>query len=140
MEDKIIPTVTMSLFEYQNWEIHNKFNLEEIKELKEQVEKLQSAKAVIIHRTVTFHRNGTSRTDELRPRIYGKGVELNKAIQELRDEVDTVHIGYIERESKMRADMEDLTNKRKEYTLELLEELDTIKSKWWYKLLCKHKK
>jgi len=49
MADK---TITMSLLEYQNWEIHNKFNLEEIKELKEQVEELQNAKGVIIERGI----------------------------------------------------------------------------------------
>jgi hypothetical protein len=131
MADK---TITMSLIEYQNWEIHNKANLDEIKELKKEIEELQNAKAVFIERIVTYDRVGRSKTDTLRPRIYGKGVELNKAILELRNEVDKMYIFYNEREAKMRADMEDLSHRRAKYTAEIDIELDLIKSKWWYKL------
>lgn len=134
MADK---TITMSLLEYQNWEIHNKFNLEEIKELKEQVEELQSAKAVIIERVLSYDRIGRSRIEESRPRIYGKGVELNKAIQELRNEVDKMYIDYNEREAKIREDIERWSHKREKYTEEWAIELDLIKSKWWYKLFSK---
>jgi hypothetical protein len=134
MENK---TITMPLLEYQNWEIHNKANSDEVKELREEIEELQNAKAVFIERIVRYDRVGYSKIDTLRPRIYGKGVELNKAIQTLRDEVDKMYITYNEREAKMRADMEDLSYRRAEYTAELDIELDLIKSKWWYKLFSK---
>jgi hypothetical protein len=131
MADK---TITMSLIEYQNWEIHNKANLDEVKELKKEIEELQNAKAVFIERIVRYDRGGNSKIDTLRPRIYGKGVELNKAIQELRNKVDKIHLDYNEREAKMRADMERWSHKRAEYIDKLDIELDLIKSKWWYKL------
>ena len=134
MENK---TITMPLLEYQNWEIHNKANSDEVKELREEIEELQNAKAVFIERIVRYDRVGYSKIDTLRPRIYGKGVELNKAIQALRDEVDKMYITYNEREAKMRADMERWSHKRAEYTAELDIELDLIKSKWWYKLFSK---
>jgi hypothetical protein len=131
MADK---TITMCLIEYQNWEIQNKANLDEVKELKKEIEELQNAKAVFIERIVRYDRAGYSKIDTLRPRIYGKGVELNKGIQELRNEVDKIYIEYNKREIKMRADMEDLSHRRAKYTAELDIELDLIKSKWWYKL------
>jgi len=130
-------TITMSFIEYQNWEIHNKANLDEVKELKKEIEELQNAKAVFIERIVRYDRVGNSKIDTLRPRIYGKGVELNKGIQELRNEVDKIYIEYNKREIKMRADMEDLSHRRAKYTAELDIELDLIKSKWWYKLFSK---
>jgi hypothetical protein len=130
-------TITMSFIEYQNWEIHNKANLDEVKELKKEIEELQNAKAVFIERIVRYDRVGYSKIDTLRPRIYGKGVELNKGIQELRNEVDKIYIEYNKREIKMRADMEDLSHRRAKYTAELDIELDLIKSKWWYKLFSK---
>jgi hypothetical protein len=134
MADK---TITMSLIEYQNWEIQNKANLDEVKELKKEIEELQNAKAVFIERIVRYDRAGHSQIDTLRPRIYGKGVELNKGIQELRNEVDKIHLDYNEREAKMRADMERWSHKRAEYIDKLDIELDLIKSKWWYKLFSK---
>lgn len=131
MENK---TITMPLIEYQNWEINNKFNLDEVKELRKQIENLQTAKAVFIERMVRYDRYGNSKIDTLRPRIFGKGVELNKAIQALRDDVDKIHVAYSELEAKTRMESVELTKKRQAYTLELIEELDAIKSKWWYKL------
>lgn len=134
MENK---TITMPLSEYEGWSKRFQGYDMQISDLKEENEQLQNAKAIFIHRTVTFNRAGYSRTEESRPRIYGKGVELNKAIQELRDEVDKIYILYNEREAKMRADMEVLNHKQAKYTAELDIELDLIKSKWWYKLLSK---
>jgi predicted nuclease with TOPRIM domain len=130
MENK---TITMPLIEYQNWEINNKFNLDEVKELRKQIEDLQTAKAVFIERMVRYDRYGNSKIDTLRPRIFGKGVELNKAIQALRDDVDKIHVAYSELEAKMRVE-QDLKIKQAMYTAELDIELDLIKSKWWYKL------
>ena len=127
----------MSLLEYQNWEIHNKFNLEEIKELKEQVEKLQSAKAVIIERWKSYDRARYTRTEESRPRMYGKGVELNKAIQELRNEVDKMYIDYNEREANTRDNFNYVLEQRIKNIKEYETQLHTIQSKWWYKLFSK---
>lgn len=134
MADK---TITMSLLEYQNWEIHNKFNLEEIKELKEQVEELQSAKAVIIERWKSYDRARYTRTEESRPRIYGKGVELNKAIQELRNEVDKMYIDYNEREANTRDNFNYVLEEHIKNIKEYQTQLYTIQSKWWYKLFSK---
>ena len=134
MADK---TITMSLLEYQNWEMHNKFNLEEIKELREQIEELQNAKAVFIERIVRYDRMGYSRTEESRPRIHGKGVELNKAIQELRNEVDKMYIDYNEREANTRDNFNYVLEQRIKHIKEYETQLHTIQSKWWYKLFSK---
>jgi hypothetical protein len=131
MENK---TITMPLIEYQNWEIDNEASLKEIKVLRKEIEELQNAKAVFIERIVTYDRMGYSRTDTLRPRIYGKGVELNKAIQELCNEVDKIYIAYNEREAKMGEHYNKSIQKYVEQSAILERELESIQSKWWYKL------
>jgi len=134
MENK---TVTMPLSEYEGWSKRFQDYDKQISDLKEENEQLQNAKAVFIERMVRYDRYGNSKIDTLSPRIFGKGVELNKAIKELRDGVDKIHVAYSELEAKTRMESVELTKKRQAYTLELIEELDAIKSKWWYKLLSK---
>jgi len=86
---------------------------------------------------LSYDRIGRSGIQESRPRIYGKGVELNKAIQELRNEVDKMYIDYNEREVKMRDDFKYVHEKRIKSIKEYETELHTIQSKWWYKLFSK---
>ena len=124
----------MPLIEYQNWEIHNEASLKEIEVLRKEIEELQNAKAVFIERVVTYDRIGYSRTDILRPRIYGKGAELNKAIQELCNEVDKIYIAYNEREAKIGERYNKSIQKYIERSAILERELESIQSKWWYKL------
>jgi hypothetical protein len=131
MENK---TITMSLIEYQNWEIHNEASLKEIEVLRKEIEELQNAKAVFIERIVRYDRIGYSRTDTLRPRIYGKGAELNKAIQELCNEVDKIYITYNEREAKIGERYNKSIQEYVERSAILERELESIQSKWWYKL------
>jgi predicted nuclease with TOPRIM domain len=133
MENK---TITMPLSEYEGWSKRFQDYDKQISDLKEENEQLQNAKAVFIERVAGYDRDGRFKIDTLRPRIHGKGVELNKAIQELRDEVDKIHTAYSEFEIKTRGE-QDLKIKQAMYTAELDIELDLIKSKWWYKLFSK---
>jgi hypothetical protein len=131
MENK---TITMPLIEYQNWEINNTFNLDEIKRLQEQNADIQFAKAVFIERMVKYDRYGNSKIDTLRPRIFGNGVELNKAVRELRDEMDRTYITYNEREAEMMGKFNKSIQEYVERSVILERELESIQSKWWYKL------
>jgi hypothetical protein len=117
MENK---TITMPLSEYE-WLMNKNKEYEEMVQMNIE---LQNAKLVIIDRRNT--KNSTYQT-----RIYGKGVLLNKAIKELRDEVDKMyiqHIGYVEKWEEAIQDY-----RTKAYPLL------AIKSKWWYKLFSKLK-
>lgn len=111
-------TITMPLSEYE-WLMTLEKELEDM--VKMNLE-LRKAKLVIIDRRKT--KNSTYQT-----RIYGKGVELNKAIKELRDEVDKMyiqHLGHVEK-------WEEAVDAYQKKAYPLL----AIKSKWWYKLFSK---
>jgi hypothetical protein len=108
-------TITMPLSEYE-WLMNKNKEYEEMVQMNLE---LQNAKLVILDRRNT--KNPTYQT-----RIYGKGVELNKAIKELRDEVDKMYIQHLGHVDKWEEAIQDYRTK----AYPLL----AIKSKWWYKL------
>lgn len=116
MENK---TITMPLSEYERLTKIDK-ELEEM--IKMNIE-LKDAKAIFIDRRNSL--NSTYQT-----RIYGKGVELNKAIKELRREVDEMYIEHLGYKEKWEEAVEDYRKKGHP----LAEKLGSITSKWWYKL------
>jgi len=108
----------MPLSEYE-WLMNKNKEYEEMVQMNIE---LQNAKLVILDRRKT--ENPTYQT-----RIYGKGVELNKAIKELRDEVDKMYIQHLGHVDKWEEAIQDYRTK----AYPLL----AIKSKWWYKLFSK---
>ena len=115
MENK---TITMPLSEYE-WLMNKNKEYEEMVQMNIE---LQNAKLVILDRRKT--ENPTYQT-----RIYGKGVELNKTMKKLRDEVDKMHIQHIGNIEKW----EEAVDAYQKKAYPLL----AIKSKWWYKLFSK---
>ncbi len=111
-------TITMPLSEYE-WLMNKNKEYEEMVQMNLE---LREAKLVILDRRNT--KNPTYQT-----RIYGKGVELNKAIKELRDEVDKMYIQHLGHVDKW----EEAVDAYQKKAYPLL----AIKSKWWYKLFSK---
>ena len=112
-------TITMPLSEYERL-------IKIDKELEEMIKmniELKDAKSVFIDR-----RNTLNPTYKIR--IFGKGVELNKAIKELRREVDEMYVEHLAYKEKWEEAVEGY--RKKAYPL--AEKLRSIKSKWWYKI------
>lgn len=112
-------TITMPLSEYERLVSIDK-ELEEM--IKMNIE-LRDAKAVFIDK-----RNTLNSTYQIK--IYGKGVELNKAIKKLSNEFDKMHADHLAHREKLEEAIEDY----KEKAYPLMEKLGSITSKWWYKL------
>lgn len=123
-------TVTLPLSDYSKLEIDKKASYEMIEALREKINELQRAKAVVITQRRTFDTDGIGIFQDETPRIYGKGVGLNKAIMQLQDEFDKLHISTEKRAREAHVCIREMN----ENNNKLESELKAIKSKWWYKL------